>query len=88
VGVAPQTKDSGKKQGYRSISRGRFYVRKALYMAALVASRHNPRMQIIYQRLLAKGKKKKVALVAVMRKMLIMMNAMVKNETPWESSRI
>jgi len=88
VGVAPQTKDSGKKQGYRSTSRGRFYVRKGLYMAALVAARHNPRMKAIYEKLLAKGKKKKVALVAVMRKMLIMMNAMVKNNTHWQSGRI
>lgn len=88
VGVAPQTKDSGKKQGYRSTGKGRFYVRKGLYMAALVASRHNPRMKAIYQKLLSKGKKKKVALVAVMRKILIMMNAMVKNQTPWQSTRI
>lgn len=88
VGVAPQTKDSGKKKGYRSISRGRFYVRKGLYMAALVASRYNPRMKLIYQKLLSQGKKKKVALVAVMRKMLIMMNAMLKNQTPWQSTRI
>ena len=88
VGVAPQTKDSGKKQGHRAIGRGRFYVRKALYMAALVASRHNPRMRMIYEKLLKKGKKKKVALVAIMRKMLIMMNTMVKNGTPWQESRI
>jgi len=88
VGVAPQTKDSGKKQGYRSIGQGRFYVRKGLYMAALVASRHNPRMKTIYEKLLSKGKKKKVALVAVMRKMLIMMNAMVKNNSHWQSTRI
>lgn len=88
VGVAPQTKDSGRRQGYRAISRGRFDVRKGLYMAALVAVRHNPRMKAIYEKLLAKGKKKKVALVAVMRKMLIMMNAMVKHQTPWQADRI
>lgn len=88
VGVAPQTKDSGKKQGYRATGQGRAYVRRGLYMAALVAVRHNPRMNAIYEKLLLKGKKKKVALVAVMRKMLIMMNAMVKNQTAWQSDRI
>lgn len=85
VGVAPYNRDSGKKKGYRSIRGGRFYVRKSLYMAALVASRHNPRMKKIYDELRKKGKVAKVALVAVMRKMLIMMNAMVKNNTPWSS---
>jgi len=88
VGVAPQTKDSGTKSGYRSIGRGRFHVRRALYMAALVAVQHNPRMKEIYNKLLAKGKLKKVALVAVMRKMIIMLNAMVKNGTPWQCERI
>ena len=88
VGVAPQTKDSGKKRGYRAISRGRFHVRRALYMAALVAARFNPRMKKIYEILLAKGKLKKVALVAIMRKMIIMLNAMVKKGTPWERERI
>lgn len=88
IGVAPRTQDSGKKQGYRSISQGRFEVRRLLYMAALVASQHNPRMKAIYTKLLAKGKKKKVALVAIMRKMIIMMNAMIKNETSWQAERI
>jgi transposase len=88
VGVAPQTKDSGKTRGYRAIRHGRFYVRKALYMAALVATRFHPKMKMIYQQLLAKGKLKKVALVAVMRKMIILLNAMVKNSTPWRADRI
>ena len=83
VGVAPRTKDSGRKRGYRAISRGRFYVRKALYMAALVAVRFNPRMKKIYEQLLERGKKKKVALVAVMRRMIIMLNAMLKNNQAW-----
>ncbi len=56
VGVAPKTKDSGKKSGYRAISNGRFHVRKVLYMAALVAVRFNPRMKHIYNKLVAKGK--------------------------------
>lgn len=88
VGVAPRNKDSGTKQGYRAISHGRSSVRKALYMAALVASRFNPRMKLFYQRLLAKGKKKKVALVAVMRKMIMMLNAIIKNNSPWQAERI
>ena len=83
VGVAPYNKDSGKKTGYRSIIGGRAHVRKVLYMAALVASRFNPRMKKIYQDLRMRGKQGKVALVAIIRKMLIMMNAMVKNNTPW-----
>jgi len=83
VGIAPYNRDSGKKNGYRRIIGGRFHIRKGLYMAALVASRHNPRMKKIYQDLLSRGKKPKVALVAVMRKMLIMMNAMIKNNAPW-----
>ena len=88
VGVAPQTKDSGKKQAYRATSRGRFHVRRILYMAALVASRYNPRMKKFYNKLLEKGKLKKVAIVAVMRKMIIMMNSMVKNGTSWQCEGI
>lgn len=88
VGVAPQTKDSGKKQGHRSIRRGRFMVRKALYMSALVGIRHNPRMKSFYEHLLNKGKLKKVALVAVMRKMIMILNSMVKNNSPWQPERI
>ena len=83
VGVAPQTKDSGKKQGYRAVGKGRCHVRKALYMAALVAMRHNPRFKQMYEKLVNKGKKPKVALVAIMRKMIITMNAMVENNEPW-----
>ena len=88
AGLAPECKQSGKTEGYRRITRGRATVRKALYMGALVAIRHNPRMNEIYTRLIGNGKKKKVALVAVMRKMLIMMNAMVKNDKAWQSERI
>lgn len=83
VGVAPQNKDSGKKSGHRAVSKGRFHVRKMLYMVALTAIRFNPKMKTIYQRHLENGKLKKVAIVAVMRKMLIMLNAMVKHNTPW-----
>jgi len=70
IGVAPFNKDSGKKSGKRSISGGRADVRSVLYMAALVAIRFNDRMKAVYERLLANGKLKKVAIVAVMRRML------------------
>ena len=84
VGLAPINKDSGKKQGYRSIRGGRFYVRKALYMAALSAIRFNPAMKSFYKKLRDKGKKAKVAITAVMRKMIITLNAMIKNQTDWQ----
>jgi transposase len=83
VGVAPLNRDSGKLRGTRTIWGGRAPVRRILYMAALVATRHNPTIKAFYQRLLVAGKKKKVALVAAMRKMLITLNAMVKHQQPW-----
>ena len=78
VGVAPITNQSGMKSGYSAIKYGRSKVRKTLYMAALVATRFNSRMKDFYNRLLENGKIKKVAIVAVMRKMLVTLNAMVK----------
>jgi transposase len=80
VGVAPKTNESGKKIGKGHIQAGRFYVRKSLYMAALVASRYHDKMKIFYQMLLAKNKPAKVALVAVMRKIIICLNAMIRDE--------
>jgi len=85
VGVAPMNKESGQYSGQARIQQGRFNVRKVLYMAALVASRHNRRMKAFYEGLLARGKKKKVALVAVMRKMIVMLNAMVQNNEPYRA---
>jgi transposase len=79
VGVAPFNRDSGKLRGQRCIWGGRAHVRAALYMAAVSASRTNPVIAPFYQRLLASGKKKKVALVACMRKLLVMLNAMVRD---------
>jgi transposase len=76
VGVAPINHDSGKHKGKRLISGGRTSVRCGLYMATLVAIRHNPVIQKFYERLLANGKLKKVALVACMRKLLVILNAM------------
>jgi transposase len=84
VGLAPINKDSGQKQGYRSIRGGRFYARKALYMAALSAIRFNPAMKSFYKKLRDKGKKAKVAITAVMRKIIITLNAMIKNKTDWQ----
>lgn len=83
VGVAPFNQDSGRRHGPRRIHGGRSSVRTVLYMAALVGSRCNPVLQAFYQRLLAAGKKKKVALVACMRKLLTILNAMVRDMTPW-----
>ena len=83
VGVAPFNRDSGTLRGKRTVWGGRARVRSALYMGALVASRHNPVIRDFYQRLLAAGKPKKVALVACMRKLLIILNSMLKHRSPW-----
>jgi transposase len=84
VGVAPCNCDSGTLRGKRTIWGGRAPVRAVLYMATLVATRHNPVMRAFYTRLLAAGKTKKVALTACMRKLLTILNAMVKSQTPWQ----
>ncbi len=84
VGVAPLNRDSGQMRGQRSIWGGRAEVRRTLYMATLVAVRHNPILKVHYERLLAAGKRKKVALVACMRKLLTMHNAMAKHGTTWD----
>jgi transposase len=86
VGVAPFNRDSGKMRGKRMIGGGRAQVRRSLYMAALVATRFNPAIARFYQRLLAAGKPKKVALVACMRKLLTILNAMVRTGKPWDES--
>ncbi len=86
VGVAPMNRDSGTMRGKRAIFGGRPDVRRVLFMAALVASRHNPVIKAFYQRLLAAGKPKKVALVACMRKLLTILNAMVRSGKPWDQA--
>lgn len=83
VGIAPLNRDSGTLRGKRTIWGGRASVRAALYMAALVATRHNPVIRSFYQRLCAAGKLKKVALVACMHKLLLILNSMVKHNTRW-----
>jgi len=83
VGVAPLNRDSGKSHGKRTIWGGRSRVRTALYMATLSATRHNPAIRPFYIRLLERGKTKKTAIVACMRKLLTILNAMMKNKTAW-----
>jgi transposase len=83
VGVAPFNHDSGKFRGTRTIWGGRAQVRAVLYMATLVATRRNPVVQTLYARLLAAGKKPKVALTACMRKLLVMLNAILRHQLPW-----
>lgn len=83
VGVAPLARDSGTLRGKRMVWGGRAPVRAALYMAALVASRRNPVIRAFYRRLVEAGKPKKVALTACMRKLLTILNAMVKSKTTW-----
>jgi transposase len=88
VGVAPHNRDSGTVRGKRTIWGGRAVVRTALYMAALVATKWNPVIRAFYQRLLTAGKAKKVALVACMHKLLNILNAMVKQKTPWRANGV
>lgn len=83
VGVAPFNRDSGTLRGKRTVWGGRARVRAALYMGALTASRFNPVIRDFYQRLLAAGKPKKLALTACMRKLLVILNAMLKHRSPW-----
>jgi len=85
IGVAPYSQDSGNKKGQRAISGGRPDVRSILYMATLAATRFNPVIKPFYQRLLNAGKKKKVAIVACMRKLLTILNAMLRDRKHWIS---
>lgn len=86
VGVAPLNQDSGRWRGKRVVWGGRTHVRAALYMPTVVAVRWNPVLREFYQRLVAAGKPKKVALVACMRKLLVILNAMLKHKTPWQAN--
>jgi transposase len=84
VGVAPLNRDSGTLRGRRTVWGGRSQVRTALYMAALAATRFNPVIRAFYQRLETAGKPKKVALTACMRKLLTILNAMMRHQIPWQ----
>ena len=83
VGVAPFNKDSGKKRGTRRIFGGRSAVRRTLYMAALACTRFNPIIRRFYESLIERGKEKKVALTACMRKLLVTLNAMIRKQEAW-----
>jgi transposase len=87
VGLAPFNRDSGKMRGRRSIYGGRARIRTLLYMAATAAVRSNPVIRAFYERLKSRGKPHKVAMVACMRKMLTILNAMVRESTPWTPER-
>jgi transposase len=88
VGVAPFNRDSGTRRGTRTTWGGRAHVRATLYMSALVAVRYNPVLKAFYQRLCTAGKAKKVALTACMRKLLTILNAMVKHHKPWHVQEV
>lgn len=88
VGVAPYNRDSGTLRGKRTVWGGRGRVRAALYMGALVASRHNPVITDLYQRLLAAGKPKKLALTACMRKLLTILNSILRHGSPWRNTTL
>jgi len=83
VGVAPLNRDSGKLHGRRTTWGGRASVRVALYMATLAATQHNPVIKAFYERLIAAGKLRKVALVACMHKLLVILNSMLQHQTSW-----
>lgn len=86
ISLAPVNRDSGRMRGKRTIFGGRSSVRNVLYMAALVAVRHNPVIKTFYHRLVTAGKPKKVALVACMRKLLTILNAMIKSGKAWDAA--
>ena len=86
VGVAPMANESGGARGRRRVQGGRFEVRRVLYMATLTAVTHNPVLKAFYLRLRGAGKLPKVALVACMRKLLTILNAMARTNSPWDSS--
>jgi len=87
VGVAPLARDSGPRKGTREIWGGRAEVRAVLYMATVSAITHNPVIREFHQRLIAKGKPKKVAIVACMRKLLTILNAMARDHAVWDASK-
>ena len=86
VGVAPINRDSGRTRGHRAIAGGRACVRRTLYMATLVATRCNPVIKAHYTRLVDKGRPKKLALVACMRHLLTILNAILRTRSPWQNA--
>jgi transposase len=88
VGVAPFNRDSGSLRGRRTIWGGRASVRAVLYMAALVGAKYNPAIRALYRRLKAAGKPSKIALVACMRKLLTILNAVLRDRSPWRTQEL
>jgi len=86
VGIAPVANDSGKKTGYRRIRAGRSGPRPGLYLAAMNASRFNPVLETMYRRLVDAGKPPKVAVIAIARKLLTILNAMIRDRTDWQQA--
>jgi len=86
VGVAPINRDSGQSRGMRAIAGGRTHVRNALYMATLTAIRFNPPVRALYQRLRDKGKPAKLAIIAAARKLLVILNAILRDHHPWQNA--
>jgi transposase len=86
AGLAPFTQRSGQWRGKSFIAGGRASVRSALFLASLSAARHNPQLRLFHQRLIAAGKPKMVALVAVARKLVILLNAILRDQTPWQTA--
>ena len=86
VGVAPINRDSGAFRGRRMVTGGRAGVRKAMYMPTLTAIRHNPALKALYERLTGRGKPAKVALTAALRKLLTILNAILKSRSPWQAA--
>jgi transposase len=86
VGVAPVNRDSGAMRGHRAIAGGRAALRNVLYMAALTASRRNPVIRDLYQRLRDRGRPAKAALVAAIRKLLTILNAIIRDRMPWQKT--
>lgn len=86
AGLAPWTRQSGQWRGRSFIGGGRPTVRSSLFIAAMVAARHNPMLRLFHQRLIAAGKPKKVAIIAVARKLLTILNAIIRDNRPWQSA--
>lgn len=84
VGVAPVNRDSGQRRGYRAIAGGRTALRNASFMATLVAVRHNAVLKAHHDALVARGRPKKVALIACIRRLLGILNAIIRTKTPWQ----
>jgi transposase len=83
IGVAPVNRDSGQMRGHRAIAGGRTSVRNVLFMATLAAVRWNPVLKAHYQQMLSRGRPKKVAIVACMRRLLAILNAIIRTGQPW-----